>query len=199
MISNGPGSIPPETPAQPGAAAQVPLPAAAPKKNIQLIWISFTLCAGLLTATGYVGSRILTAKSNAATPPPVTRAAPRVSVAAQATEQATPPQVREQATPPQVVAPATATPAAATVDADDWPLIEPQPGERYIQLAAVNPESARRYSGDLRRYNLAPRLAPGPAPGVLRVVIGPFPDDTSLHTAKAQLEVSGIEHFIRTY
>ena len=194
MISIGPGSIPPETPAQPGAAAQVPLPAAAPKKNIQLIWISFTLCAGLLTATGYVGSRILTAKSNAATPPPVTRAAPRVSVAAPPTEQATPPQEREQATPSPVVAP-----AAATVAADDWSLIEPQPGERYIQLAAVNPESARRYSGDLRRYNLAPRLAPGPAPGVLRVVIGPFPDDTSLHTAKAQLEVSGIEHFIRTY
>ena len=56
-----------------------------------------------------------------------------------------------------------------------------------------------RYVDELRRNKFEPRVAPGPAPELLRVLVGPFPDRDSLTKAKADLDAAKIDCFVRAY
>jgi cell division septation protein DedD len=78
-------------------------------------------------------------------------------------------------------------------------VITPQPGERFLQVAAVSPHMVLTYVDNLRIANLDAVIAPGPTPDLLRVLVGPFPDRDSLDKAKAQLEAAGKSPIIRSY
>jgi hypothetical protein len=85
------------------------------------------------------------------------------------------------------------------VPLDDLSLIHPQPGDRYVQISALNTAAAHRYVEQLRRGPLEPHLAQGPSPTILRVLIGPFSDHESLLNTMADLKTAGIDCFIREY
>lgn len=174
------------------------------KKRMPLIWIPATLGVGLLIAAVYLGGRIVKARPSGrsemvnvlppaslkapieiqkATPPPPAKTAP-------ATEQPATAPARKAATP---------EPLTVVTPGDDIPMIQPQAGERYIQVGALNQEATRRFVERLRNEKLEPHVAPGPKPELMRVLIGPFDNRDSLNEKKAQLANEGIDTFIRQY
>ena len=194
-----------------------PEEATQPKKSFPLMVIPITLSVGLLVASGYVGHRIVTAKSQApgrdvavATSGPVRYApvkpAPLKPAAVEpavskplAIATATPPE-KIQATA-SIVKEAVALPEIDSVisTGDSTDLIDPQPGQRYLQIAAISSRAADWFMADLRRDHMQVRLAPGPHEGLVRVLIGPFPDWDSLNTVKAQIQHLWPDTFVRAY
>jgi len=78
-------------------------------------------------------------------------------------------------------------------------LANPQHGERYLQVAALSSPTVARYLSELRGYQLQPVVAPGPRPGIDRVLLGPFLDRESLESVRTRLQELGAECFIRVY
>jgi cell division septation protein DedD len=187
------------------------------KKRIPLISIPATLSIGLLIAAVYLGGRIVSAHRSAtpiASTTTVSTNVPRVEPVQQPHAAPVPAAVAEVKPEVESVAPAStankanatasdASPAVAdTHDAnpdDSIPMITPQDGERYIQVGALDPEATRRFVQHLRGEKLAPHVAPGPTPELLRVLIGPFDDHDALDATKAQLQTEGIDSFVRKY
>jgi len=91
------------------------------------------------------------------------------------------------------------TPEAMPAQSDGLDLIAPQHGERYLQIAAISSHMVPKFLSDLNRYHLQANVAPGPHDGLVRVVIGPFPDRESIAQAKAQIEANWPDCFVRLY
>jgi len=167
------------------------------EKRVPLVWIPATLTVGLLIAAIYLGGRIVAAHRPA---PAAARATIGMPHAA--------PHPPSVSAPPVVAAPIVATVAkpeiqpersdAAPID-EPVPMITPRDGEHYIQMAALNPEATRRFVQHLRGEQLDPRVAPGPRPEILRVLIGPFDNRDALNDKKAQLQSKGFKTFVREY
>jgi cell division septation protein DedD len=87
------------------------------------------------------------------------------------------------------------------VSNDTLPMITPQSGQRYIQVGALDlsSDATHRFVRRLRGEKLDPHVAPGPRPGLTRVLIGPFDNIDALNEKKAQLETEGIDTFVRKY
>ena len=166
------------------------------KERMPLVWIAATLGVGLAIAALYLGGRILTARSH--DPAPVKMSVPVQPAQATAVQASVQQPQLEPA--PQAAQPAEPKPAEPKPAADDQlPMIVPQPGERYIQVSALNQEAALRYVTQLRLANLKPLVAPGPRPELLRVLLGPFFDQDALAETKNDLERAGIKNFVRRY
>jgi cell division septation protein DedD len=160
------------------------------RRSIPPVWIPATLCVGLLIAAIYLGGRIVSARQTS----PVTKIAakqappvPPVSIVQPLKVES----VKSQAKPELLT--------SSTKSPDSIPLINPNAGELYLQLAAMNEEATRRFVQDLRSKNLEPHVAAGPTPGIMRVLIGPFDNRASLDEQKAQLETQGLNTFVRRY
>ena len=160
------------------------------RRSIPPVLIPATLCVGLLIATIYLGGRIVSARQ--------TSPATKIAV-----KQATP------LPPASVVQPlkvesvkSEAKPelsTSSTKSPDSIPLINPNAGDLYLQLGAMNAEATHRFVQDLRSKNLEPHVAAGPTPGIMRVLLGPFNDRAALDEQKAQLEAQGLSTFVRRY
>jgi len=100
-----------------------------------------------------------------------------------------------------VVTPLAETTSAPPVAEElaDLPTIQPQPGQRYIQIGALVPRATRRYLNTLDQAKLDPHVAPGPTPDLVRVLVGPFHDRDSLAAVQSQLDAQGVQNFIRQY
>jgi cell division septation protein DedD len=157
-----------------------------------LVWIPATLCVGLLIAAVYLGGRILTAHSHASSSVQASALVHASAPVAPAIPAAIPSPPVEANVQPEAEAP-------KVVADEQVPMIDPKAGERYIQVAALTLEATRRYVGELRQSKLAPHVAPGPKPELLRVLIGPFADQDALTQKKRELELAGIETFVRKY
>lgn len=179
------------------------------KKGVPLIWIPVLICLGLLIAAGYLGRRIFSSRHSATTLQ-ATRPIKRATVVEAPVEQAPVEQAPVQQTSAHIepVAPAAASPlqapdagssSAETPVIEDFTLITPEPGERYIQISALNTEAARKYVAQLRRGPLEPHVAPGPRPGIVRILIGPFHDNATLMATRGDLLAAGIACFVREY
>ena len=194
------------------------------KKHLLWIWIPVVIGLGLLIAAGYVGGRIWTSKPQVSSEAPVAAQVAQTSGTTPTAPQSSMPQTSSQpnSTLPSAsdispVAPAVGPAAAAVssaapddshsipvsspavIDPQDLDVITPQPGERYIQISALNTDAARKYVDELRHGPLSPHLAPGPRPNLLRVLIGPFKDTSSLLTTRSDLLAAGIDCFVREY
>jgi cell division septation protein DedD len=164
------------------------------KKRIPLIWIPATIGVGLLIAAIYLGGRIVKAHPQA--PETVHLATPVIAPAKPVAQPAIP----EPAPPAPAQKPVASTePLTAVTPEDGIPLINPQAGETYIQVGAFNAEATRRFVQYLRDKKLEPHVAPGPSPGLMRVLIGPFDNRDALNERKAQLATEGIDTFVRQY
>jgi cell division septation protein DedD len=156
------------------------------KKRVVSLWIPATLGLGLMMAFGYVGVRIVAGKPQVQ---PTTSPARPV-----------PPKIEAPVNPPPAPLPKPAPPPPPpTVPAANFTVITPQPGERYLQVAAVSPHMVLTYVDNLRIANLDAVIAPGPTPDLLRVLVGPFADLDDMDKAKAQLQASGKSPIIRIY
>ena len=163
------------------------------KERMSLVWIPATLSVGLLIAAAYLGSRILTAQHITAVKVKIAApVAPAVKIQADS-------QPKSEAALPSPEPPSPPPEAPKLVADEQIPLINPQTGERYIQVSALTPEAARRYVRQLRQAKIEPHVAPGPRPELLRVLIGPFADQDALALAKNDLTRAGIANFIRKY
>jgi cell division septation protein DedD len=172
------------------------------KKRIPLVWIPATLSVGLLIAAVYLGGRIVTAHRLPAQPvariknvvtqaPQLPVAHPVITTPVIAT--VVKPEV-QPAVKPDVKPELTSRAALGPV-----PVIEPRAGEFYIQLGALNQEATTRFVQHLRSNKLEPRVAPGPRPEILRVLIGPFDNRDAVNERKAQLQAEGFDTFVRRY
>jgi cell division septation protein DedD len=164
------------------------------KKRIPLVWIPATLGVGLLIAVIYLGGRIVKAHPQASeTVHPAVSVSPPVKPTVR-------PAVSEPAPPPPPPPTAVSPEPLTVVTPDDGiPMISPHAGEMYIQVGALNAEATRRFVQHLRDEKLEPHVATGPAPELMRVLIGPFDNRDVLNERKAQLEIEGIATFVRQY
>ena len=158
------------------------------KKRTASIWIPAVLGLGLLMAFAYLGVRIVAGKSQP--PGPVTgRQIPALPL---------PPSPASP--PPSLPAPSPKpAPKPSDVKIDTFTLITPQPGERYLQVAAVSSHMVLTYVDSLHKENLDAVVAPGPTPDLLRILVGPFADTDSLDKARARLQSSGRSPILRSY
>ncbi len=166
------------------------------KKQVPLVWIAATLSIGLLIAAFYLGARIVAARRGSKPTAQIT-ITPSHNVIAQpaATLVVAEPAVQMVVTQQAEVKPAP----SANAEKDPVSIITPQPGERYIQVGALNENATRIFVQYLRSENFAPQVAAGPKPELLRVLIGPFDNPEALNERKAQLESEGLETFVRRY
>jgi len=220
-----PAAMPQASP-PPSAADQDPVPGANPKptrqeeekRRLSRLYIATTLAAGLLVAAGYVGTRIFAGKPKQPTPPreaslnsplsnrvaaDVASPGPEKPQVQQAPVEAAAPAPAPQAPAPAATPSAEAEPANGNANesasADDQGFITPQHGERYLQVAALSTPTVFRYVSELRRSQLQAVVAPGPRPGLVRVLIGPFSDRDSLESVRARMETLGVIPFVRSY
>ena len=169
----------PETPADPA------------KKQAKRVFIGFAaiITIALAIAGWYVGGRIFAAdKVHAAGIAKPVSSAPVVSVpvAAPVVQQPVAVPVVEKAKP-------SATPDAA------WNTVNPQPGDLYLQLAAMGPNSTNEYLKALDTKGIHPQIAPGPTENLHRLVIGPYQDKAALEKEQQELQTAGIEFMARRY
>ncbi len=185
-------------------------------KRVPLIAIPITLSVGLLVAAGYVGNRVMTSRKHAtavvvASAPvlsPLVAAAPTAPSRVEAEPPIEkPPAVQSKvqssetpvAKPPADPSPRAAVSAIDTADDSGDGLIAPRHGERYLQIAAISASAAQKFLAGLGRYNLQASMAPGPHDGLVRVVIGPFPDWESVSAVKSQIQAMWPDCFVRLY
>jgi hypothetical protein len=195
------------------------------KKPFPLMAIPITLSVGLLVAAVYLGQRIVVARLQST--PPVREAliAPRVTPPALAILQPKAPVVPKRTEPAPAATQAVKTPAPVAnlarianpaaiaenraiapkpveptaADSHSNELIVPESGQRYLQIAAISSQAVSWFTDDMRRKNLQVRLAPGPHEGLVRVLIGPFPDWDSLREAKTEIQKAWPDCFVRVY
>jgi|HubBroStandDraft_6_1064221.scaffolds.fasta_scaffold192771_2 cell division septation protein DedD len=168
-----------------------------PSTGPLLIVLPITLSVGLFVAAAYIAGRISASKS----PLPdstLSAAAPAV-VSAVDKEQVlnipdppVPIQFAKAAPKPESQTESITDPVVAEDGAEDhssYALIDPQPGDKYIQIAAISSQSVPKILSELHGDNIQASVAAGPSEGVVRILVGPFPDENSLGRAKTELRV----------
>jgi cell division septation protein DedD len=189
----------------PGPAGVEPDPALRPADPAEVLrrqvymGFSASVAVGLALAGLYIGGRVF---ANATLPreplvvATVVRPVPQVV--------APKPSPLQRAVPAPVTATAgrslvaSAPALGATVPAVPT-LINPQAGERYLQLAAFGPGCTNLYMKELEAKGIHALVAPGPSETIYRVVLGPFADRSETKRQQEALEAAGIQSMERVY
>jgi len=75
-----------------------------------------------------------------------------------------------------------------------------EPGQTYLQVAAVKRQEAEILARVLRRKGfLQAVVVQGPKEGLFRVVVGPVKDREALQKTKADLEAAGLKSIVQKY
>lgn len=154
-------------------------------KQRQLVVRAFagTMAVGLVLTTLYLGTRIVTSRTN------VHPTAPVVKVAAPV---ATPQLVK---VPEPVVSNIRKESVSPLVHRN----VTPKPGEKYVQIAAFGPKALQSYLRELESKGLHPVIAPGPSDGIYRILIGPYTNMETLEQTRRTLQVVGMDSIVRAY
>ena len=75
--------------------------------------------------------------------------------------------------------------------------VTPGPGRMFLQVAAAAQPQAGVVVDTLKQKGFPAVLAQGPNPALFRVLVGPFPDVSTLGKAKADLESAGFKSIVR--
>jgi cell division septation protein DedD len=145
-----------------------------------------TMAFGLVLASLYVGTRIVTSRKSVSAPRPV------VKVAAPAPAPVIP------------MAPTPVAQSAVSKPQETAPLpvrrnVTPHPGDKYLQVAAFGPKALDSYLRQLQSKGLHPLVAPGPADGIHRILIGPYTNQETLEQTRRTLQVVGMDSIVRSY
>jgi len=166
------------------------------KRSIPPVWIPATLCVGLLIAAIYLGGRIVSARQTSTvtkTAVPQAQTIPPPPVVQPVIAETVKPEAKLK---PELLT--SVTKVSVTKEPATISLIT-HAGELYLQLGAMNEEATHRFVQDLRSKNLEPKVAAGPTPGIMRVLIGPFDNRAALDERMAQLKTQGFNPFVRRY
>jgi len=152
-----------------------------------------TMAFGLVLATLYLGTRIVTSRNKASAVTPVIKVAAPVQarVASPLTPQVT-----------KAPAPVVTSSVRKQQDAATMPVrrnVIPHPGEKYVQVAAFGPKALDAYLRQLESKGLHPLIAPGPADGIHRILIGPYTNTETLEQTRRMLQVVGMDSIVRSY
>lgn len=99
-------------------------------------------------------------------------------------------------TPPAEAQPATAAPSVGA--ASKYP--EPEPGQTFLQVAAVRLTEAEVVVDVLKRKGFPARVAPGPSETLFRVLVGPLKDADQIAKTRKALEEAGFRSaYVRKY
>jgi cell division septation protein DedD len=142
---------------------------------------------GLFLGGWYVSSRILLAGKPQSMPQvesPVLSSPPILAKAVEA---------------PKIVAQAVQPPPPPVRVAVKREHISPQPGETYLQLAAMGPHATEEYLQELAAKGIHPLIAPGPSENIARFLVGPFAKNTDMQKAQSALAGQGIQAMVRDY
>ncbi len=190
-------------PAKPATIEETFAQAAEKRRRTIYLAIPGSIGLGLLLAILYVGVRVVSARRHSHPAAPVKQAAIIVPTVSAPPAHLPPPAEKPVEKPVAKVEkkakPEPPPPKPKPTGSAPLVLITPRTGETYLQLAALSPQSTLKYLDELRQDNLEPSVAPGPSPGLLRVVVGPFPDSASLARAKEHLNASKLEWIVRSY
>jgi cell division septation protein DedD len=78
-------------------------------------------------------------------------------------------------------------------------LIDPKPGQVFLQVSAVARPEAELLVEVLSRKGFRAAMAPGPSENLIRVLVGPVTSDNQLPKLRADLEQSGFKSMVRRY
>jgi len=154
---------------------------------------------------GYILGRNSAPVSRAAGEPAT--ASPPVTEQAPPTVQQPAPAPSEQPRPAEAGAPAAEAPQAGSQPAKEPPAVatpaaeqaasaDPVPGETYLQVMAVKRQEAEVVVKTLKDKGFPALMGPGPNE-LVRVLVGPYRDGTSLGQAKAGLEKAGFQPIVK--
>lgn len=177
--------------------------------NKQLLSVFFVVVVllGIFFAMGYIVGR----NSAAGPVPPATQPAvvapappatsPRVAAGPPAPAdlesvgtEISPPAAPKGAGPAQAPAASAAKPPAPRPSAV---ASEPEPGKVYLQVAATTRAEAEALREQLAKKGYPVVLGPVPGQDLLRVLVGPIPDQESLAKTRTALQQMGMKPFTR--
>lgn len=184
--------------------------------NKQLLSVFFVVVVllGIFFAMGYiVGRNSVAGPAEPVSQPPIV---PPDRGATPARAAAVPPIPGELETPRTEVSPPAAPkqtksvqvpaagaakpPAAAKPEPAPKPAAaasEPEPGKVYLQVAATTRTEAEALKEQLAKKGYSVVLGPVPGQDLLRVLVGPFPDQESLAKTRTALQQMGMKPFTR--
>src|SRR5260370_16151283 len=142
-----------------------------------------TMAIGLALASLYVGGRIVSARRA----PRITSAVIRVASMRPANEPVAPSLVTRTAKPK----PSNTSPV--------WNIVNPRPGERYLQVAAIPTRTIDPFLAQLEAKGFRPVIAPCPTDGLYRILLGPYSRPATRADTKTPLERAGIQAIGREY
>lgn len=98
-----------------------------------------------------------------------------------------------------VAQPQASEPPASTAETELAAVIEPSPGQTFLQVVAVQRTDAEVIAGVLKRKGFPSLIAPSPSPPLFRVLVGPLPDADALTRTRRELEDAGFKPIVRKY
>lgn len=177
------------------------------KQLLGLLFVTFVLL-GVFFALGYAMGRNsapspIVESARTAQPAPSSSNSPRPA----ATEGIVPAQPAPAASAPQQPAQAQSTPEraqpAAPAAQPESPaqatVIDPKPGETYMQVIAVKRPEAEVLVEVLARKGFKAALAPAPLENMFRVLVGPVHTEAEQGKLKSDLEQAGFKPIPRRY
>jgi len=108
---------------------------------------------------------------------------------------APPPPAAKPVTEP--VKPAAAPPKPAAVAGSG--LVQPEPGQLYLQVAAVRRPDADTLVSELRKKEFGAGVAAGPNETLFRVVVGPLQDSAEVNRQRARLKELGFDPLVKRF
>jgi len=167
-----------------------------------LLAVFFTMGYVLGKNSGVAGSEAIVSREGMSTPAP----APPSGFAAPS---------RRPVSSPNASVPDSAPPDAARPDSTSTSLpkpsmpvpkvelpltpTEPAAGQTFLQVHAGRRPEAEVIAEVLKKKGFSTALAPGPAEGVVRVLVGPLRDATAITSTRGELEEAGFKPILRRY
>jgi cell division septation protein DedD len=176
------------------------------KQLFSLLFLVFVLL-GVFFAMGYVMGRNSAPGDLAQQTPPAKTddAVPqdgRPSASTGSGQAALPPTIpaSEATARPPEPAPATEpTPPPGRDEPTTARLIDPKPGQVYLQVIAVARTEAEMFVEVLVRKGFRAAMAPGPTDKIMRVLVGPLANDSEVAKVRTELEQANFKPMIRRY
>jgi cell division septation protein DedD len=172
------------------------------KQLLGLLFVTFVLL-GVFFALGYAMGRssapsLVVDSGRTTSTPTASNATPKPTAAEGS--------VPTQPMPTQQPAPTEATPAPAQSAAATQPeptpgvaVMDPKPGDTFLQVTAVKRPEAELLVEVLTRKGFKAGLAPAPVENMFRVLVGPVHTDAEQGKLKSDLEQAGFKPIPRRY
>lgn len=167
------------------------------KELFSLLFIVFVLL-GVFFAMGYVMGRN-SGPLNTARPAEASESNSSARTGRQSAAQS-PVVIDERPSAPEQAAPSGQSAAPASpADAGPLTVVEPKPGQAFLQVSAVAKPEAELLVEILTKKGFRAIVAPGPSEKLFRVLVGPADNDADLARTRTELEQSGFRPIPRRY